>query len=324
MNNLSRPLYTDVDKLSTNYQDFYIEDHQFAYYNLYNARDVDIYYYYYVLMMKHICLGVPNGNTLDESKINNLSSYNVDSINDISNINYLQILISNTTKYQSLYPINIYWINAGNYMIPYNYIQSIKKTIDDGKKIIITRINIIGNILHANILLIDVLNKRILRFEPQGGISKDDIDVLDNKLIELFKTDNILNSYKYYKPYDYEPINGLQSLSQETNILNTRKGDINGFCVAWCLWFVEFYIQNNSLLSSDNIKMIIPKVIKKLVNNGYLISEYIRNYANYIHKKFVTYLISKSFPYSNIYYERYSDDELTNLYQHINDIFNTY
>lgn len=324
--NLSKPLYTDIDRLSKNFQDVYIEDHQFAYYNLYNARDADIYYYYYILMSKYTYLGVPNSKTIDNTKINKLSNFDMKSQNDVSNINYLQTLVSNTIKYQSLYPINIYWINTNNYMIPYNYIQAVKKTIEDGKKFIITRINIISNILHANILLIDVFNKRILRFEPQGGINKDDINALDYKLIELFKSDELLKSYKYYKPIDYEPINGLQSLSQETNMLNTRKGDINGFCVAWCLWFVEFYMQNvnNNSLSDNNIKILIPKVIKKIINSGYLISEYIRNYANYIHKKFVSYLTSKTFPYPNVYYDRYTDNELVSLYQHIDNIFNTY
>lgn len=317
---LDKPLFTDVDKLSKNYQNIYIEDHQFAYYNLYNARDVDIYYYYYMLMKKHDNLGVPVGSSLDKSKLGELVFINAKSKDDMSNVNYVQTLLNNTIKYQSLYPINIYWINSTNYIIPYNYIEAVKTSIGNGKKFIITRINIIGSVLHANMLLIDVDNKRIIRFEPQGGIDKDDINILDEKIKELFKQNDAFKTYKYFKPTDYEPINGFQSLSQETNMFNTRKGDINGFCVAWCLWFTEFYIQNvnNGLLTDDNINQIIPKVIKKLVNSGYLISEYIRNYANYMHHKFTTYLISKNFQYSNIYYDRYTDQELDNLYSHIN------
>jgi histidinol phosphatase-like enzyme len=122
---------------------------------------------------------------------------------------------------------------------------------------------------------------------------------------------------------DYEPINGLQSLSQETEIMNVRKGDISVFCVAWCLWFIEFYIQNsnNKLLSDDNFKLLIPKTIKKLINSGYLISEYIRNYANYMHQKLVSYLTINKFPYSNIYYDKFTSKELDNLYSHINQFY---
>ena len=58
-----------------------------------------------------------------------------------------------------------------------------------------------------------------------------------------------------------------------------------GFCLAWCMWFVEFYIENisNNLLSDSNLKLLIHKVMKRIINNGYLLSEYIRNYANYMH-----------------------------------------
>jgi hypothetical protein len=147
--------------------------------------------------------------------------------------------------------------------------------------------------------------------------------VLDDHILNEFKKNKTFKSYKYFKPMDYEPINGLQSLSQETEIMNVRKGDISGFCVAWCLWFIEFYIQNsnNKLLSDDNFKLLIPKTIKKLINSGYLISEYIRNYANYMHQKLVSYLTINKFPYSNIYYDKFTSKELDNLYSHINQFY---
>jgi hypothetical protein len=324
MNSLSKPAFTDIDKLSKNYRDIIYEDHQFAHYNLYNARDYDIYYYYILLIQKHESLGVPLNNNFDEKKSSDLSFINPKNISNIENLNYFQILVSNTVKHSSLYPLNIYWLNETNYMLPYNMVSSVKNGIDIGKKYIIIRINIIGQILHANILLIDTENNRIIRFEPQGGINKDNMNILDDKIFEEFKKDDKFKSYKYFKPMDYEPINGLQSLSQETESMNIRKGDINGFCVAWCIWFVEFYIQNsnNKLLSDSNFKILIPKLIKKLINSGYLISEYIRNYANYIHHKLVTYLINKKFPYSNIYYDKFTNQELDELYSHASKTFN--
>ena len=222
-----------------------------------------------------------------------------------------------------LYPLNIYWINESNYQIPYNFVESVLSSINNGKKFIICRVNIINKILHANILLIDTINKRIIRFEPQGGVNANNINVLDEQIEKTLKTNNFFSSYVYIKPSQYEPLSGFQSLSQETNSDITRKGDINGFCVAWCLWFVELYIENHlSLTSESKLNTFLHKVIKKLINTNYLISDYIRNYANYMHKKLVDLLTKNGFPYSNLYYERYSDDELDQIYSFANNLLN--
>jgi hypothetical protein len=220
-----------------------------------------------------------------------------------------------------LYPLNIYWINSTNYVIPYNIIDCVKNTINLGKKYIICRVNLIGEILHANILLIDIQNKRLIRFEPQGGINKDNFHILDNRIHEIFKADKQFANYTYIKPIDYEPINGLQSISQETNSLHVRKGDMGGFCLAWCMWWVEFYIENikNNLLSTTNLKKVINKIIKRIINNGYLLSEYIRNFANYMHQKLIAKLSADVLPISNLYYEKYTDNELDIIYNKVNN-----
>jgi hypothetical protein len=300
------------------------DEHQFAYYNLYNARDSDIYIYYLILMTKINNLGIPlNDSNFDPNKVNLLAKFNLDNPNLINDIGYVQTLISNSIKYPMLYPLNIYWINEFNYMIPYNLIDAIKNSINIGKKYIIIRINIIGETLHANILLIDLINKRILRFEPQGGININSYDYLDDILKNLFLNNQDFKEYKYFRPIDYEPINGFQSLSQETNEYNIRKGDINGFCVAWCTWWIEFYIKNiqNQLFSDNKFKMLIPKVIKKIINSNNLITEYIRNYANYMHKELINYLTKKNFNFTNLYYDKYNDSELVFIYKTINDDF---
>lgn len=318
LNNLDNPIYTNIDKLTKEYQNINLEDYEYAYYNLYNARDVDIYIYYLLLLNKHDILGIPRNNNFDKSKI--LSTVTLD--NSISpellnNIAYLNHLVNNTARYSNLYPTNIYWLNNNNYILPYNMIADIENSINDGKHIIILRINVISQILHANILIVDSRNKRIIRFEPQGGITNN--DKLDEIVGKQFKSSNYFKNYIYFKPSDYMPINGFQSLSQETNNILVRKGDISGFCVAWCLWFTEFYIQNFNNISSDNhFKNIVPKVIKKIINSGNLITEYIRNYANHLHKKYVDLLTKNNFSRDIIYYEHYTDEEMDKLYDFTN------
>ena len=322
MDTLSKPSETDLDKLNKDYQNITFGDYQFAHYNLYNARDADIYLYYLILMKKYSTLSVPfNDPSFDKKKISSNSEIKINSKSHeyMDNFGYFNTLLNNTTKHYMLYPLNIYWMDENNYLIPYNLVDCIKNT-SINKDLFICRINIIGKILHANVLLVDRLNKRIIRFEPQGGINKDNINILDNKIKQTFHSDPDFADYVYFKPSDYLPISGFQSLSQETDTNHTRKGDINGFCVAWCLWWIELYMQNmiNSKISNNQFAKMSEKVIKKLINNGYLITEYIRNYANHMHKKLVELLVSKSFSYSNLYYERYTDSELNDLYAYIN------
>ena len=95
---------------------------------------------------------------------------------------------------------------------------------------------------------------------------------------------------------------------------------MGGFCLAWCMWWVEFYILNinNDLLTNNKLKILIQKVIKKIINNGYLLSEYIRNYANYMHNKLISKL-SNTLSINNLYYDKYIDSELEIIYTKINN-----
>jgi hypothetical protein len=113
------------------------------------------------------------------------------------------------------------------------------------------------------------------------------------------------------------PINGYQSLSQETDDNHVRKGDIGGFCVAWCLWFFELYIRNNN--TKINLHDLVHKSIKRLINSNYLINEHIRNYANYLYKSSIKFLTDNNFKYNILFYKKLSDNEINLLYDFINN-----
>ena len=311
---IDKSLFTDLDYLSKDYQTLYLEDYEYSYYNIYNSRITDMYIYNILLLNKYSIIGMPISNNFDES-----TSLKKSSTLDENTMGYY--FIERYKKYPSMYAKTIFWKNSKIFYIPYNIVEATINTINTGKKIIFINISIENNGLHYNILLIDTYNKRIIRFEPHGGINI--VENLDDKLIKMYKDNKYFKDYKYYKPSDYQLTNGFQNISQELDIFIKRRGDIGGYCLAWSMWFTEFYIKNidNGYMSDKKFNMLVPKVIKKMINTGYLFSEYIRNYANYLHNKLVEFLLNENVPYKAIYYTSYSDTGLDHLYELIHSKF---
>jgi hypothetical protein len=332
---LDKPNMTNIYHIDKSYKEILVEDYPYVHYNIYNAKNTDIYIYYILLVSKFNILNIPiNNNKIDitqllkNSNISNIDLVNIDDLykinifTNLNNFQYFIFLLNNSLTYDILYAMNIYWLSDKYYIIPYNFIESIINSINHNYNIIICRINIINYSLHANTLLIDVFNKRIIRFEPHGRINYPG---LDNAINNIFIQSEYFKNYKYFKPSDYLPYNSFQNVSQELNNNHIRKGDIGGYCVAWCIWFIEFYIKNLNIINTDTkFKSIIHKTIKKIINNGNLIDEYIRNYANYLYKNLEYFIKINKITDKNIdiYYEHYTDDELLNFYNLISYSFN--
>jgi len=318
---ISKPLYTDIDKLSSDYQQLFINDYKDVKYSLYNTRFHDIYIYILIFLEKFDLLGIPfNKIDIDLNKKFDISSLNYDNLYVLQH--FAKYFITRIDENNNIYSFNIYFKYPSYYLIPYNLIENTIYTIETGKKFILIIITIMNVNLHSNILLVDVYNNRIIRFEPHGGHNK--YEFLDLKLEELFLNNIFFKNYKYYKPNNYIPLNSFQNISHEIKYYNTIQGDIGGFCTAWCLWFIETYIINinNGLLSNNKFNNLILKIIKKLINNNIMISNYIRNYANYLHNKLTVYYINIGIPYDRIYRDNFNSKELDIIFTHINNKFN--
>ena len=92
--------------------------------------------------------------------------------------------------------------------------------------------------------------------------------------------------FKYLRPKDFLPFAGFQTISDETNLINNKAGDFGGFCLAWCLWYIETRIKNTDI----DPKTLVLKIINKLNKMKYKFSEHIRNYSNKINEKRVHYI----------------------------------
>lgn len=142
---------------------------------------------------------------------------------------------------------------------------------------------------HANILLFDLVNKTIERFEPYGKIktfSKEEQKVssaFDFEIDLLFKK----YGYKYIKSKAFLPKKGPQHLEElkvydvTSSISSSKENDPEGFCGAWSLWYVDLRLSNQSVKK----KQLIKYSIKRLVNNQISLRAFIRNYSRFIIKQ---------------------------------------
>lgn len=96
------------------------------------------------------------------------------------------------------------------------------------------------NLVHSNILLFDLVNRTVERFDPHGhggDIEIDEFDAILNR--ELYK-----NKFRYLRPIDYCPKLSFQSILSTTN--NPKYKDL-GFCTPWNLFYLECRLLNPNI-----------------------------------------------------------------------------
>jgi len=123
---------------------------------------------------------------------------------------------------------------------------------------------------HANIILYDFNNLTVERFEPYGDSGLD--DKLDDYLDEELTWNT---GFKYLRPKDFLTKPGYQLISNENND-NLKAGDFGGFCLGWCIWYIEHRLKNSKI----NSKILNQKTIEKMLRLDDSFLEYIRNYSN--------------------------------------------
>lgn len=178
----------------------------------------------------------------------------------------------------------IIWKNSERYFFSPYIVQGIHQILKSypQTKFILLKLSIITNqkFNHANIIIYDVPNKVFERFDPYGKVP-----FVDNEGI-----DNILSNFvlDYFPECIYmSPINiinniSFQVFSDEASINTFVENDPAGFCVAWCLWYVEMRYKNMEMSPSKLISSTISHLNKSVDN----FKSYIRNYSNILdHEK---------------------------------------
>jgi hypothetical protein len=115
---------------------------------------------------------------------------------------------------------------------------------------------------------------------------------------------------KYKRPKEYMPTVGFQQISDENNPYNKKSGDLYGYCVAWCFWYLETKLANKNIDS----KTLVDKLLIKINSSGIKFSEYIRNYAKKIMDKRQEFLLSIGFDPKNVTNENYTNNDYDKIY----------
>jgi hypothetical protein len=224
------------------------------------------------------------------------------------------MLPDNMLKFNNNFPWIIIWNNEDSFWIHPHLNMLINKNKDKYKAaIVFLSMRLPDGGLHAGLIFYDFTNKIIERFDPYGNTTILD-GYLDEKLKEKL-TDG--THMKYCSPECYFPVSGFQTLSDENNIMNQKMGDFGGYCLAWCIWYVEHKLTNMNVKSKD----LVRKTLNRFMSMNIKPMGYIRNYANYISKFRLGYLKKIGIP-ENIT----SNENLNNTYNNIinNNIIKLY
>jgi len=276
-----------------------------------NFLDLNIYLFYLVKYYKHIFIPLLNFNIMD---IDNMY------------LDFASLFDNDIYNFKSIFPwIILYHSNDKYYIHSYlNYIinnQTIKlknssevECLTPVFLVIITN----SNSFHANVLIYNFKYKTIERFDPYGNVNiygNGDIDI-DNVLCDELTWNT---EFEYIKPSCYLPDISFQTISNETFIKNQKIGDINGFCLVWCMWFIEMKLLNMSL----NTQLLIKNMLYILDNLKIKFSVYIRNYADFLTQIKILLLVNNKFPYEYINSKiKISDDILYKYYKYIHKKIN--
>jgi hypothetical protein len=270
-------------------------------YGLFNSNIIHNMIYTLIILKKYNFTIIPN-KILELEDKKQINFYLETSNNEKNILGYLKIYYN---MFPDFLPYLVLWINKNNYWLDESLIHFIKK--NKKKRFIIIKLSIylLESIesRHANIIIIDNINKVVERFEPYGEINFSNSNDLNN-MIENKIAKKINYNFRFVQPFP-----GFQARSNEFGKYNKSYGDPFGYCLAWCFLYVDIKMQ----LSKENpIDVINYYIINKFEkdfedkNNSDNINKYmrfIRYYGRYLdenkNKLIDNYGIERSVIYQN-------------------------
>lgn len=241
--------------------------YEYSHGNKFQARFTDIVIFFNYIREKYSNLYIPSYD----------GKYNSKNIDE-------DIIFPDSMLYKyNNFPWLVVWNNKNNYFIHPKLkmlIRKNKKNYDMAALLLSMRLPNGG--LHATLVIYDFKRNIIERFDPYGNTS-----LLDSNIDTVLKKELMYGkNINYCDTSCYFPVAGFQTISNEENMYNQKMGDFGGYCLAWCLWYIEHRLGN----LKANPKMLVRKTLNKIMEIKLKPDEYIRNYANNINKVRVEYM----------------------------------
>jgi hypothetical protein len=221
--------------------DINLEENKYQHSTKFTATDIDLMLYFIYLDEKYKNLYIPKIKNDTSNRMNFPWQINYDDSTNILDIHPDINLLINNAKKDNKYAVVFLGL-----------------TLDEQK------------LKHANVLFYDFKNSTVERFEPYGDSG------MNEKIDEYLEEELTWNTgLKYLRPKDFLTKPGYQLISNE-GVEQLKSGDFGGFCLGWCIWYIEHRLKNSNL----NSKILNQKTIEKMLHLDVTFTEYIRNYSN--------------------------------------------
>lgn len=288
---------------------------------LFNSDIIHNMLYILYIIKKYDTIGIPYEKFNKKIYVEDLLKIKMQNIPYDKYYKIIYDYISDGTAYlYQMLPSVILWRNKNLYYI-HPRIESILENLFKSKhRFYMIKITLIvsSQYTHANILLIDSENFTVRRFEPYGISDVNDEIFLDRLLGDLISK-IFKKKIKYYRPGDY--LSGLrfQSISNDGDSTVKKMGDPGGYCLAWCLWYIELKLNNPNIEEEDLLKLASEKIIKKYksTENPYLY--FIRDYARHLNDEKDKILLKLKIPKNEIYDLEYKNSNIKKISKYINN-----
>lgn len=213
--------------------------------------------------------------------------------------------------FYNLLPHVIIWHRDGHNYVDKNFCFYVRKCLKNTARFILIKLTLVPNSFttHANMIIYDKKDNKVIRFEPYGVNDIVDGDKLDNKMKELFN--NATESdVKYVRPADYLTGFNWQTISHDSESEEKILGDPVGYCLAWCYWFIELKLENPDIDESLLMEKAFSNIEDKSrdIGNKYLI--HIRNFASKLDKRKNEFMDDINIPNLAKYHTTYMDKNL--------------